>query len=54
MFLQSSKATDDAGKSLETVSEERDLRNFEAVQVIETSAGEMRIDKNGRVFILRK
>lgn len=62
-FLQNSRANDDvvahgtearrgdnAGTTTETESEEGD----EIVQVIETSAGEMRIYKSGRVFIFRE
>lgn len=62
-FLQNSRANDDvvahgtearrddnAGITTETGSEEGD----EIAQVIETSAGEMRIYKNGRVLIFRK
>lgn len=41
---------DNAGTTTETGSEEGD----EIVQVIETSAGEMRIYKSGRVFIFRE
>ncbi len=66
-FLQNSRANDDmtaqetasrqgdsASGIPETARGERDLSNFEAVQVIETSAGEMRIYKSGRVFIFRE
>lgn len=62
-FLQNSRANDNvvaqetaarrgdnAGTTTETESEEGD----EIVQVIETSAGEMRIYRSGRVFIFRE
>lgn len=61
-FLQNSRANDDVvahgtearrgdnAGTTETESEEGD----EIVQVIETSAGEMRIYKSGRVFIFRE
>ncbi len=66
-FLQNSRANDDmvaqetasrqgdsASGIPETARGERDLSNFEAVQVIETSEGKMYIDINGRTFIFRE
>lgn len=44
---------DNAWRKSETARGERDLRNFEIAQVIETSDGEMVIGKDGRVYILR-